>query len=130
MASARTVEFVLPAEPQAAGRARWSVLDVLDGQVDRDTLTNVLLLTSELVTNAVVHGRIDGGEMRLYIALESSRVRVAISDPGPGFDPRSVKRPSYPLRGGGFGLLLLDKVADRWGTDSVPEHSVWFEIGP
>ncbi|PYC79981.1 ATP-binding protein [Streptomyces tateyamensis] len=85
---------------------------------------DVLLLVSELLANAVLHA---GGAHELLLHASPERLRVEVRDGGPGVPcPRSPGRPDLP---GGHGLHIVDKLADRWGTDSSPDgKSVWLEI--
>jgi two-component sensor histidine kinase len=84
----------------------------------------VRLLVTELVTNSVKHGGA-GPTQLIEVVLTSSpnKVRVEVADRGPGFEPE-VK----PREFGGFGFLLVDKIADRWGVLSDRGSRVWFEI--
>jgi anti-sigma regulatory factor (Ser/Thr protein kinase) len=90
----------------------------------RETLQ---LLVSELVTNSVRHGRL--GEMQwIDLCLEATprSVRVSVKDPGVGFDwPVGPPRPGDPS---GWGLYLVEQMADRWGVTRNDETQVWFEI--
>ena len=82
------------------------------------------LLVSELVTNAVRHA---GGEVvRLVVRHADGRLRVEVHDPGRGFELREPA--DDPVRASGWGLVLVDELADRWGVDSTPATRVWFEI--
>ena len=84
----------------------------------------VRLLVSELVTNSVLHARA-GPEVPIELELTASpeRVRVEVCDPGPGFQPRTAgPEPN------GFGLMLVECLADRWGVDPGGRSRVWFEI--
>jgi anti-sigma regulatory factor (Ser/Thr protein kinase) len=87
----------------------------------------IQLLVSELVTNSVRHA---GLERRQWIDLEietrPESVRVTVSDPGPGFQvPSRTPRPDEP---GGWGLFLVERMADRWGITSQGTTRVWFEL--
>lgn len=85
----------------------------------------VLLLTSELVTNAVLHGE---GEVLLEIQVDSGIVGVAVRDQGDGVvSPAS--RFSWPETG--HGLTLVRELSDRWGVEQTSGMSgkrVWFEL--
>jgi anti-sigma regulatory factor (Ser/Thr protein kinase) len=89
---------------------------------------DVLLLLTELVTNAVRHAGV-GPELSLDTEVRGwpGGVRVEVTDPstGPtGFGARSDGGGS-----GGWGLFLVDQIADRWGVTRTPiGTSVWFEI--
>ena len=59
--------------------------------------------------------------------VRPDRVLVRLSDPGEGFDARE---PSPPASGsaGGYGLVLLDRLSDRWGVQRENGFAVWFEV--
>jgi anti-sigma regulatory factor (Ser/Thr protein kinase) len=86
-----------------------------------------MLLLSELVTNAVLHGRsevcvevdgaagVDGGVVRISVLDENSRHPVQVAQ-----DPDALD---------GRGLALVQAVADRWGVEQRPMgKAVWFEL--
>jgi len=81
-----------------------------------------VLLTSETVTNAVVHGR---SEVRVTIDASPERMRVEVEDD----DVRHpVRRPDDVDSLGGRGVALLDAFASSWGVDSIGNGKVvWFE---
>jgi two-component sensor histidine kinase len=89
---------------------------------------DVELMTSELVTNAVRHAGL-GHEDTIRLNVDSDRdwVRVDVCEDGPGF------KQAFPARSGpgGWGLVLVSLLADRWGsTYRGGESCVWFEVGP
>ena len=120
----RNVSFAarLPPDPAAVAAARRMVRKRLGEIVAPATLENVLIVVSELVTNAVRHGC---GEVELAIALDEGRLTGRVCDEGDGFEHR-MPEPA-DARIGGHGLQLVAQVADGWG---VRERSaqVWFEI--
>jgi anti-sigma regulatory factor (Ser/Thr protein kinase) len=85
------------------------------------------LLVSELVTNSVRHARLDRREwIDVQIELRPEAVRVTVSDPGGGFvPPAGSPRPHDPS---GWGLYLVERVADQWGVSSDGRTEVWFEL--
>jgi anti-sigma regulatory factor (Ser/Thr protein kinase) len=112
--------------PSAASAARNALL-ALESRVDGRVLDDIRLLVSELVTNAVRHaGAPRGGEIELDVSMEASSVRVEVADPGDGFDPEP--RDDEMTRPGGWGLYLVDRIADRWGVVRNAMNRVWFEI--
>ena len=118
------IERRLPVTPEAAAEARHALADfALDDGRERD----VRLLVSELVTNAVRHANLAPGDViLLVIDLEDSVLRVEVHDPGGGFVPRAPA--PDPARPSGWGLYLVDELADRWGVDSDEQTLVWFEV--
>lgn len=85
------------------------------------------LLVSELVTNSVRHARLGRREwIDVQIELHPEAVRVTVSDPGRGFEPPS--RTPRPHDTDGWGLFLVERVADRWGVNSDGRTQVWFEL--
>ena len=119
------VELTLPAEPKAAAVARSHVREL---PLDAETLEVVSLLVTELVTNAVRHGRVsDGTCILVHVALlEDDLVRVAVVNDGPVFEP--VPRTRDIDAAGGLGLQLVDRLADRWGVEGNGETRVWLEV--
>ncbi|HET9737012.1 MAG TPA: ATP-binding protein [Solirubrobacteraceae bacterium] len=109
----------------APRRARARVR-ALEAQLGRERTEDATLLISELVTNAVKYGP-DEGEIRMIITRDAVRVRFTVHDPGAGPLPEMRPSDSPPHEGGGHGLRLVDKVADRWGVERGSTR-VWFEI--
>ena len=109
----------LPSAARAAGLAR-AALDRHLGDLTRRRRADAGLLVSELVTNAFRHGR---PPITLNIDADAERVRVEVEDAGGG---RPLRRPE-PGADGGWGLLLVESTADRWGV-ADGSTSVWFEI--
>jgi anti-sigma regulatory factor (Ser/Thr protein kinase) len=102
--------------------ARQAVLSYFGELLGDETLDDVLLVVSELVTNALLHG---SGDVDLRMACDGRYVTGAVSDQGRGFDGRPRRRD--PRRAGGHGLHIVGRVAEHWGlTDGTA--NVWFEI--
>jgi anti-sigma regulatory factor (Ser/Thr protein kinase) len=113
--------------PEAASKARAVISHELGSTVSSRVLEDTTLLVSELVTNAVRHAPRDGAsEVELRLKADRERVRVVVSDPGAGF----VASPRLPTasESSGWGLYLVDRIADRWGVISKDRNEVWFEI--
>jgi anti-sigma regulatory factor (Ser/Thr protein kinase) len=121
-----TLKLRLAGGPDAAARARASLL-ALNSALERFRDVVKLLLT-ELVTNSVRHGGGGPGEpIEIELSSSPKGVRVQVTDSGAGFDGRPARRPD-PEGEGGYGLFLVEQLADRWGVVSGPPARVWFEI--
>ena len=122
----KTVSFSVPGGKRAAGMARRSVLSV---QVDlpNSIRHRLALLLSELVTNAIQHGGAGPHEsVQVRVASSTEKVRVEVFDPGSnGAPPRDRLD-----EGGGYGLLLVDRLADGWGRGATTGGGsiAWFEL--
>jgi signal transduction histidine kinase len=92
--------------------------------------STLLLLTCELVNNAVRHG--GAGEEQVIelelSALDAGRVRVQVSDPGAGFEHAPRTAPLDEV--GGWGLVLIESMAEHWGVEHGDGTRVWFELAP
>lgn len=94
--------------------------------VAETTIATLMLLVSEVVTNAVIHPRIDPpGAIAFFARMDERMIRVEVSDEGAAFTPR----PRDPGRlEGGYGLYLLEHQAASWGVAPEPHTTVWFEV--
>jgi anti-sigma regulatory factor (Ser/Thr protein kinase) len=86
------------------------------------------LLVSELVTNVVRHSAGDRSDATsdMRVRVSPDRVRIEVRDEGPGFTPSDPEADVDP--GSGWGLFLVDELADEWGIESGLPHCVWFEL--
>jgi anti-sigma regulatory factor (Ser/Thr protein kinase) len=109
-----------PAAPVAARRA----VRRLDA-IASDRLPDVLILISELVTNAVRHGAVQASSVRVRIDVSPERIRLEVEDDGVGeFRPATVPRDGA----GGLGLRLVESLSDRWGIARTGPTVVWCEL--
>jgi anti-sigma regulatory factor (Ser/Thr protein kinase) len=112
---------------RAAPAVARGALARLHAQVSEDVLERAVLLISELVSNSVKHA--GGREVRVEIWPAAGSLTVVVADDGPGFVP--VAQPgSIVDREGGFGLPLLDTLAEAWGSGNGADAWVWFEVSP
>lgn len=117
---------VLPCNPEAAGRARHLVGDACTAAgLPTDVCDSAQLATSELVTNAIVHGR---SEVRLRLSVDADRraIRIEVGDDN-SRHPRMQPADDGALDG--RGLFIVDLLATRWGVrDSEAGKVVWLEL--
>ncbi|HYH58741.1 MAG TPA: ATP-binding protein [Thermoleophilaceae bacterium] len=111
--------------PEAIPAARRA-LDGLTDLVERPVQENLRLLVTELVTNGVRYGS-DRGPVGVTVTLEEDCVRVEVTDCGRGFSPPEAPMPREDGTGG-WGLQLVDRVADAWGVRVGDHTCVWFEL--
>jgi anti-sigma regulatory factor (Ser/Thr protein kinase) len=96
--------------------------------VPADRLADILLLVSELVTNSVRHAGLAGTDLiELHVDVDTGTVRIEVIDPGPGF--AADRADPNPSLGVGWGLHLVELLAQRWGVDTRGSRTVtWFEL--
>jgi DNA-binding response OmpR family regulator/anti-sigma regulatory factor (Ser/Thr protein kinase) len=111
----------IPSTESAVADARRSVVEALERwEVPGGAADDVVLLASELVTNAVVHGR---GPIELRLRTTSDSVTLDVRDRADVMPRR--RRPAQDDEHG-RGLQLVSLLADRWGTRPLPVgKSVW-----
>lgn len=109
---------------EAPATVRWALREISELGAARD---DVLLVASELVTNAVVHsGGSPADTIEVRAVLTGGSVSISVQDPGrSGVSPR--------LRGedalaGGWGLQIVRQLAHRWGFERDRGHRVWAEL--
>jgi anti-sigma regulatory factor (Ser/Thr protein kinase) len=128
----RTLELTLPATAEAPSLARNAFWRSLPGEQHPSVRSaDAELLVSELVTNCVLHADppAGGDPISFVLGVDSERVRVEVSDAGKGFmAPTSKGGPRDA--GSGWGLRLVDQLADDLGVDRSPKggSTVWFEM--
>jgi anti-sigma regulatory factor (Ser/Thr protein kinase) len=112
----------------APARARAAAADLLAPSLGAGQPADVALMLSELVTNAISYPPADAtATVGLYLAVAPERIRAEICDSGGGFAPGPLSAP--PASGlSGRELLIVDRLATRWGADADDRHSVWFEL--
>ncbi len=124
----RAGQFDIGGGPEAIGRARAVLADLLGDSVDIERLYDLQLVASEVVTNAVRHGGARQGEhVDLRVALVDDRIRLEVRDPGPGFDDIAPALPETDS-GGGYGLYLVDLYSSDWGISGTEGTCVWLEL--
>lgn len=114
-------EVTLPPDTASPSRARRFAEEALNGDIA--TLDVLLLLLSEVVTNAVLHA---GSDVTVRILRNGPKVRVEVADhskSGP------VRRSFSENAGTGRGMILVEELADDWGMQPSEDGKVvWFEV--
>ncbi|MDQ1396027.1 MAG: hypothetical protein QOG64_1286, partial [Acidimicrobiaceae bacterium] len=120
----RAARIRIGCQPSSVPKARDILRRLLASwRLDSMLESDVELLTSEVVTNAVVHASTDVTVVFRYLG---DRMRIEVGD---GSRVLPQLRVAAPHDTGGRGLLLLDRLSSSWGT--VPTRSgkrVWFEL--
>jgi anti-sigma regulatory factor (Ser/Thr protein kinase) len=119
-------QLALPTVEQAPGLARQATRDALAAWRMTQLEETAVLVVSELVTNVVLHAEAFPDFMMLRLETADGCLRIAVHDADPNWP-----RPRTPdcLDESGFGYLLVDALADRWGIrDISPGKAVWAEL--
>jgi anti-sigma regulatory factor (Ser/Thr protein kinase) len=119
------IRTMLTPHPTSVGAARRFVRDVLmSRQVADPVVDTVELLTSEVVTNAIIHGR--SGPLLAVLVTERA-IRVAVGDVSPELPVRRLGRLDDVS---GRGVVIIDELATSWGVERERNGSkrVWFEV--
>ena len=108
--------------PTAAREARRFVRSTAT-VLDDDRLDDLLILTSEIVTNAVLHARTP---LELGVTVTDDAVLVCVAD---GADGTPAHQDQSYGRESGRGIMLVRELADDWGVlphDTRQGKAVWF----
>jgi anti-sigma regulatory factor (Ser/Thr protein kinase) len=112
----------LPRLMTAASLARRAIRDEFAQHLGRDRIGDLSLVVTELVTNAVIHGR---GSITLNIRVDGDDVYGQVVDEGGDFEWGVRERGPGELDG--RGLMIVSALSRRWGVHGGTTH-VWFEL--
>ena len=119
----RTAEAALALDRTSPRQSRQLARLALTGWCDDEVLSSIELLISELVSNSVEHAETD---VDVRIAVGTTMARVEVTDRSPSVP---VMRSPDDYSPDGRGMLIVDKVATRWGVQARrTSKCVWFEI--
>jgi anti-sigma regulatory factor (Ser/Thr protein kinase) len=119
------VVFQVAPVPEEVAKARLLAGETASRWVGDEKLETTRLLVSELVTNSILHGGASG-PLEVCMDAQADRLYVEVRDSGSGFAPRPRAMASAGT--GGFGLFLVERLADRWGVARDGSTRVWFEL--
>ena len=121
------MDYRLPFDIASISSARRLATDFAEDRFSDMKLDDLALMVSEVVANAVRHGSPEAdGNIGLRLEGDQETLRVVMTDGGEdfAFDPGSVE----DATNGHFGLLLVDRLADRWGLSLDGKTAVWLEV--
>lgn len=124
--ASHSLSLELPCDPAAPAAVR----EALDQQLaDLGwSLGDVMLVASELVTNAVLHSGSPPHELlRISISRGPESVLISVSDPGLSGRAAEPRLPAE-FGPGGWGLRIVEQLSTRWGSDRTERHHVWAEL--
>jgi anti-sigma regulatory factor (Ser/Thr protein kinase) len=124
---------LLENDPRAPRAARQFLRERLGAwQIDSDSVDTAQLCLSEMVTNVVMHARTSS---ELTVHLEDQVLTVVVRDLGGSSRAGDPSAPlgfgdgEDPMRVSGRGLMLVDAMADRWGSEAdASGTTAWFAL--
>lgn len=124
--SVEVLSLELPCDPEAPASVRAAL-----GANERLgwVMGDVMIVASELVTNAVLHsGCSPEHVLRVTTTIDSGCVRILVEDPGISHGS-AHPGPISEFTDVGVGLLIVDQLVDRWGAERDVGYRVWAELG-
>lgn len=106
----------LRADPSSCAVAR-RLIEQLEEVLPSSLVGDLLLVADELVTQALLVGHLDPARDMIIFELDAGRfdITLAVEDPTDAFRPRRPTRREEQ----GLGLVIIERVADRWGVERV-----------
>jgi anti-sigma regulatory factor (Ser/Thr protein kinase) len=116
-------EIGLAGNPTSAREARAFVRMALENSVSADTLEDLLLLASEMVSNVIRHARTP---LTLCIETYKTFVRLTVTDGALPFDAPTVRADDAES---GRGMGIIASISRSWGIGLTPiGKSIWAEV--
>jgi len=102
------------------------VVHALTGRVDGRVLADAELVVSELVTNSVQHAGLSADDfVRVGAAVSDGVLRLEVDNPGA---TGTIARRDPDSEHSGFGLRIVEALADVWGVSRKGHTRVWVEL--
>ncbi|QNP71439.1 ATP-binding protein [Streptomyces roseirectus] len=115
--------------PRTIPLARRHVTGLLTRWGHPDAALTAALLTSELCTNAILHGKLPGRLYRVETSLVARTLRIAVTDPKGESVPAAEPHVPAPDTTSGRGLLIVQRLASRWSVEKLTVgKTVWAEL--
>jgi anti-anti-sigma factor len=115
-----------PASKDAVGESRRA-FDAAFPDLSDNVRDDARIIVSELVTNGIRHGAGDNGWVRLVVRRREHLIRIEVTDSN-----GSANRPHIPERDpdrtSGWGLMLVERLAAKWGVSMDGVTTVWCEL--
>jgi anti-sigma regulatory factor (Ser/Thr protein kinase) len=121
------LDLTFAPDPIAPALARAAVGGTLPETVPLDKRADIMLLVSEVVTNAVRYGGSEAAdEIVVGVEARAGRLRVEVVNRGRTFEAAEQREPE---RASGWGLYLLNRLTSDWGIEArASSIVVWFEV--
>src|SRR4051794_22601067 len=115
----------LPPEPESASRARRFISELCRAtRLSAEICETAALLVSELVTNAIIHGKTSA---TIEVHRPPDRLRVSVRDDNPVL-PAIGDHPKLTAESG-RGMQIVSVLADAWGVEKLGSgKAIWFEL--
>ena len=119
------VSQTFPRTPESAAASRRFLSEVLAPIADTIDFDAAVLLTSELVNNAILHT--SGPRIKVEVVVGEDSLRIGVVDRGPKLP---VVLPAAPSNVGGRGLRIVEQMATGWGVQKMErkQKCIWFRI--
>src|SRR3954452_3965974 len=115
----------LPPEPESASRARRFISELCRAtRLSAEICETAALLVSELVTNAVIHGKTSA---TIEVHRPPDSLRISVRDDNPDM-PAAGAHPALTAESG-RGMQIVSVLADAWGVEQLETgKAIWFEL--
>jgi anti-sigma regulatory factor (Ser/Thr protein kinase) len=115
----------IPCDPGAPAAVRGALAEFDEDDL---SLADGILVASELVTNAVLHsGCAADHRVRVQASLRGDRLLISVHDPGISGESAQPRHEGHSELGG-WGLRIVEQLAQRWGSERPDGYRVWAEL--